>query len=44
MIVKPKLLIADDERGITDTIKAYFSPQYEVLTACSGQEAIQKAA
>lgn len=43
MIVKPKLLIADDERGITDTIKAYFSPQYEVLTACSGQEAIQKA-
>lgn len=37
------LLIVDDERGIVDILKAYFSPQYEVLTACSGQEAIQKA-
>ena len=24
-------------------MKAYFSPQYEVLTACNGQEAVQKA-
>lgn len=38
-----KLLIADDESGIVDTMKAYFSSQYEVLTACSGQEAIQQA-
>lgn len=37
-----KLLIVDDERGIVEMVKAYFSPQYEVLTACSGQEAIQK--
>lgn len=41
--LKETLLIADDERGIVDTIKAYFSPQYEVLTAYSGEEAIQKA-
>ena len=41
--MKPKLLIADDEQGIVDTIKAYFSTQYEVLTAYSGQEAIRKA-
>ena len=38
-----KLLIVDDERGIVDTMRAYFSPQYEILTAYSGQEAIQKA-
>lgn len=41
--LKETLLIADDERGIVDTMKAYFSPQYEVLTAYSGEEAIQKA-
>ena len=41
--MKETLLIVDDERGIVDTMKAYFSPQYEVLTAYSGEEAIQKA-
>ena len=41
--MKEKILIMDDERGIVDTMKAYFSPQYEVLTAYSGEEAIQKA-
>ena len=37
------LLVVDDERGIADMISAYFSPQYEVLTAYSGREAIQEA-
>ena len=37
------LLIVDDEPGIIDTLRAYFSPQYQVLTARSGQEAVQKA-
>ena len=41
--MKPTMLIVDDERGIVDTMRAYFSPQYEILTAYSGQEAIQKA-
>lgn len=41
--LKETLLIVDDERGIVDTMKAYFAPQYEVLTAYSGEEAIQKA-
>lgn len=41
--MKPTLLIVDDEPGIVDTMKAYFSPQYQVLTAYSGGEAIQKA-
>ena len=41
--MKPILLLVDDERGIVDTMKAYFSPQYEILTAYSGQEAVQKA-
>ena len=37
------LLIVDDEPGIIDTLRAYWSPQYQVLTARSGQEAVQKA-
>lgn len=41
--MKPTLLIVDDEPGIVDTMKAYFSPRYEILAAYSGQEAIQKA-
>ncbi len=36
--MKPTLLIVDDEPGIVDTMKAYFSPQYQVLTAYSGGE------
>jgi len=42
--LKPKLLIVDDERGIVDTVKAWFSPQYDILTAYSGQEALQRVA
>lgn len=38
-----KLLIVDDEAGIVDTLRAYFSPRYEVLTARSGEEALRKA-
>ena len=37
------ILITDDERGIVDMLKAYFSPEYEILTAYSGQEAMQRA-
>jgi len=33
----------DDERGIVDMMRAYFSLQYVVLTAYSGEEAIKKA-
>ena len=43
MVNKQKILIVDDERGIVDMMKAYFSPQYEVLTAYSGEEALKKA-
>lgn len=42
--LKDTILIVDDERGIVDMMYTYFSPQYEVLTAYSGEEAIQKAA
>lgn len=41
--MRPKLLIVDDEPGIVDTIKARFSPRYEVLTAASGPEAVAQA-
>lgn len=43
IVVKPTILIADDEAGIVDMLCAYFSPRYDVLTACSGQEAIRRA-
>ena len=36
------LLIVDDEPGITDMIKSYFVSEYDVLTAYSGREALQK--
>lgn len=36
------LLIVDDEPGITDMIKSYFASEYDVLTAYSGREALQK--
>lgn len=42
--MRQKLLIADDERGIVDMLCSYFSPQYDVLTAYCGEEALQKAA
>ena len=38
------LLIVDDEPGITDMIKSYFASEYDVLTAYSGREALQKLA
>lgn len=41
--LKETILIVDDERGIVDMMNTYFSPQYEVLTAYSGEEAMQKA-
>ncbi len=41
--LRERILIVDDERGIVDMMKAYFSPQYEVLTAYSGEEALKKA-
>ena len=41
--MKQKLLIVDDEQGIVDTMKSYFSVEYDILTACNGQEAIWKA-
>ena len=41
--MKQKLLIVDDERGIVDMMRDYFSPQYQVLTAGNGQEAVRQA-
>lgn len=41
--MKETILIVDDERGIVDMMSTYFSPQYAVLTAYSGDEAIKKA-
>ena len=41
--MRQKLLIADDEPGIVDMLCTYFAPRYDVLTACSGEEALCKA-
>ncbi|MDE5932635.1 MAG: response regulator transcription factor [Lachnospiraceae bacterium] len=40
--MRPKLLIVDDEPGIVDMMRSYFEPHYDVLTAQSGDEALQK--
>ena len=40
----PKILIVDDEPGIVDMLQSYFAAEYQVLTAASGHEALQKAA
>ena len=42
--MRRKLLIVDDEPGMVDTLKSYFSSDYEVLSAYSGREALSKAA
>ncbi len=40
----PKILIVDDESGIVEMLQSYFAAEYQVLTASSGAEALQKAA
>lgn len=40
--MKQKLLVVDDEHGIVDMIKSYFEPQYDIMTAYSGREALRK--
>ncbi len=42
--MRQRLLIVDDERGIVDMMASYFSHNYDVLTAYSGAEALQKIA
>lgn len=42
--MRQRLLIVDDEPGITDMMASYFSSQYEVSTAYGGNEALQKLA
>lgn len=39
-----KILIADDEPGIVDMMKSYFSTEYDILTAANGREVLEKAA
>ena len=41
--MRQKLLIVDDEQGIVDIMKSYFSAEYEILTACNGPEAVRMA-
>ena len=41
--MREKLLIVDDEPGIVEMMASYFAPQYQVLTAHSGAEAMEKA-
>ncbi len=41
-MTRQKILIVDDEPGIVEMLKSYFTPEYEVLTAGSGREALQK--
>ncbi|RKJ45618.1 DNA-binding response regulator [bacterium 1XD8-76] len=40
--MRQTLLIVDDEPGIVDMLERYFKPEYEILTAGSGLEALEK--
>lgn len=40
--MRQRLLIVDDEQGITEMMASYFSRHYDVLTAYSGTEALKK--
>lgn len=40
-----RMLVVDDELGICDFLRAFFSKRgYEVRTACSGEDALREAA
>lgn len=41
-MMKPKLLVVDDESGIVDMVRSYFQSEYDILTAYSGREALEK--
>ena len=40
--MRAKILLVDDERGIVEMVAHYSQAEYEVLTAYSGEEALQK--
>ncbi len=42
--MRQKILIVDDEQGIVDMMKSFFTQYYDVVTAYSGREALLKAA
>ncbi len=42
--MRQRLLIVDDEPGMVGMMERYFSDSYEVVTAMTGEEAVQKAA
>lgn len=37
---RPRILIVDDELGVRESLRAILEPEYEVLTASSGNEAL----
>lgn len=41
--VRPRLLVADDEPGTCDVLKQLLDPEYEVITAGDGQQAVDAA-
>ena len=40
--MRQTLLIVDDEPGIVDMLERYFKTEYEILTAGSGREVLEK--
>lgn len=38
-----QLLFADDDRAFRETLRMLFSPHFEMIEACSGEEAIELA-
>ena len=42
--MRQRILIVDDEPGMVGMMRRFFSDYYEVITAMTGEEAVQKAA
>ncbi len=40
MRLRPRILIVDDELGVRESLRAILEPDYEILTASSGDEAL----
>ena len=41
-MTKPKILVVDDEQSNVDLLETYLSPDYDVVTAFNGKEALVK--
>jgi DNA-binding response OmpR family regulator len=42
-VAAPRLLIVDDDRGLRETLREIFAPEFTTLAVASGEEAVEAA-